>query len=195
MIRPTWNQLYITMCYLVSARSKDKNTHAGTVIVAPDNTIRSIGYNDLPRGIAFTGDIGEDGLPSRLSPINGEKYKWTEHSERNAVFNACRNGLAVTHCTLYVNWLPCTDCARAILQTGIKRVIVHKQGQEAFMDSRGEDHNMWANDHHNTTIEMFNESGIDLTWFDDVVSSPVQILFSGKLYSFNTENKNFKKET
>ena len=69
MKRPNWDQLYITMCYLVGMRSLDKHTHVGAVITDSDNVLVSTGYNSLPRGI----NIDENSI-NRLSRENNEKY-------------------------------------------------------------------------------------------------------------------------
>ena len=186
MNRPTWDQMYMTLCYLVAARSRDKSTHAGTVIVAPDMTIRSIGYNGFPRGIEYEGEIGEDGLPSRHSRINGEKYLWMEHSERNAIYNAGRNGVPLIGCTLYVNWVPCMGCARAIISAGIAEVVIHKQGQEAFLHSRGgTEDNVWADQwsHVLSALEEVRPIGIVVRWFDQPLAR-IEGYFSGKIYEF-----------
>ena len=126
--RPDWDRYFITQCYLVSARSIDQSTHAGAVIVTKDNSVVSTGYNGPPRGIEFTEDDAR-----HLAP---EKYKWMEHAERNAIYNAARHGMSIDGCRLYVNFCPCIDCSRAMVQSGISEVIVHEEGQKAFLDSR-----------------------------------------------------------
>jgi dCMP deaminase len=73
-------------------------------------------YNGLPRGVSASD-------PKRFDRASGEKFFWGEHAERNAIFNATRSGIALEGCTLYVNRFPCSDCARAIIQTGIVHVI------------------------------------------------------------------------
>ena len=185
MDRPTWDQMYMTMCYLVSMRSKDRSTHAGTVIVAPDHTIRSIGYNDFPRGIEAEGNLGEDDLPSRRSRIDGEKYKWTEHSERNAIYNAGRNGVSLIGCTLYVNWLPCVDCARSIIQAGIVKVVIHKQGQQAF-DACSSATHTWT-DSHDMVWQMMVEAGLTVQWFTKPLIETITALFNGQELVFDEE--------
>lgn len=175
--------MYMTMCYLVASRSRDLSTHAGTVIVAPDKTVRSVGYNSFPRGIDYEGEIGDDGLPSRHSRIDGEKYLWAEHSERNAFYNAGRNGVPLIGCTLYVNWLPCMDCARGMIATGIAEVVIHRQGQEAFIHSRGGKDDIWA-DSHGVVWEALEEVGIKVRWFEEPLTN-IHGFFSEKVYTFD----------
>jgi dCMP deaminase len=103
------------ICKVISKRSKDPSTKLGAVIVGPDKEIRSAGYNCFPRGV-------EDFHPERVKrPL---KYAWFEHAERNAIYNAARMGTALSGCVIYTLWIPCPDCARRIIQVGIKEVIV-----------------------------------------------------------------------
>lgn len=162
MKRPDWDQLYITMCYLVAMRSKDSHTHMGSVIVDKDNILVSTGYNSLPRGI----EIDYEG--KRLSREGGEKYFWMEHAERNAIYNAARRGIKLKDCRLYVPWAPCTDCARGIIQAGISKVVIHKNGQE-FYDKHT--NGKWI-EPTKRTISMFEEAGVELVYFETDIVVP-----------------------
>lgn len=148
--RPDWDELYMTMCYLIAMRSRDPSTHVGSVIVDSDNVLVSTGYNSLPRHIELDKNL------NRTSRDGGEKYYWIEHAERNAIYNAARRGTPLKGCKLYVPWTPCADCARAIIQTGISEVIIHKNGQD-FYDKNT--NGKWI-DTHKRTQEMFLEAGI-----------------------------------
>lgn len=112
---PSWDHYFLSICRVVSTRSKDPHTQLGCVIVGPNHEIRATGYNSFPRGI-------RDNVPERLE--RPEKYKWMEHAERNAICNAARCGTPLEGCVLYCEILPCMDCARAIVQAGIKEIIV-----------------------------------------------------------------------
>ena len=171
MLRPDWDQLYLTMCYLVGMRSRDPNTHVGSVVVDSDNVLVSTGYNSLPRSI----EAGKDDC--RLQRENGEKYYWMEHAERNAIYNAARRGTILKGCKLYVPWLPCCDCARAIIQTGISEVIVHLNGQDFYEKNTD---GKWA-ESHRRTLEMFAESGVKVRFVDCQVVVP-EIFMNGILH-------------
>jgi len=112
---PSWDQYYLSICQVVATRSKDPNTQIGCVIIGPAREIRSTGYNSFPRGI-------RDDVPERL--VRPAKYLWIEHAERNAICNAARAGTATENCTIFVEIMPCMDCARAIVQAGIREVVV-----------------------------------------------------------------------
>lgn len=78
--------------------------------------MRATGYNGLPRGVS-------DADEARFDRASGEKFFWGEHAERNAIYNAARIGVSLQGCTIYVTRFPCADCARAIIQCGIERVV------------------------------------------------------------------------
>lgn len=114
---PGWNEYFMRMVDLAKSKSKDRSTQVGAVIVGEGNTVLSMGYNGFPRGI-------DDNVESRHErPI---KYLWVEHSERNAIYAAARNGVKINGATMYVSCCgaPCADCCRAIIQSGIKKVVV-----------------------------------------------------------------------
>ena len=171
MKRPDWDQLSITMCYLVGMRSKDPHTHVGSVIVDSDNVLVSTGYNSLPRGISI------DKAESRVSRENGEKYFWIEHAERNAIYNAARRGTTLKSCKLYVPWIPCTDCARGIIQTGISEVIIHKNGQD-FYDKNT--NGRWA-ESYKRVEEMFAETSVDMRYITCDIVIP-EIFMNGIIH-------------
>ena len=132
-----WDKYYMNMCDAIALKSKDNSTNIGAIIVGPRNEVRSIGYNDFPRGVIDS--INDDryckfhgyvDATEEITIINDRrerplKYKFTEHAERNAIYNAAAEGIALKGCKIYVNkLLPCSDCARAIIQSGITAVVV-----------------------------------------------------------------------
>ena len=165
--------MYLNKCYEVADRSPDESTHSGCYIVAQDNTPISFGYNGFPRKIENTPERQERPL----------KYQYFEHAERNAIYNAGREGKSCLGAKLYVNWLPCADCARGIIQVGITDVIVHREGQKAFAMSR--DDEVWGGDH-SVATDMFKEAGVNFHWFTGFIRRGHFGMWSGKYYSFNT---------
>lgn len=111
-----WHGHFIDIANLVASKSKDRSTKVGAVIVGPDQEIRSTGYNGFPRKIS-------DSVECRHN--RPRKYLFTEHAERNAIFNAARMGTPLKECTLYMNYqpIPCADCTRAIIQSGITSIV------------------------------------------------------------------------
>ena len=115
-----WDARFLRVAREVSLWSKDPSTKVGAVIVGKNRDIVSTGYNGIPRGC-------RDDIPEwHQRPL---KYMAYEHGERNSVLNAARRGASTEGCTLYGWWdaifgPPCADCARAIIQAGIVRVIL-----------------------------------------------------------------------
>ncbi len=119
----SWDEYFMGIAVFSSLRSKDPNTQVGACIVDKDHKVVSIGYNGMPRGID----------ESQVSWEKGEgldsKYLYVCHAEFNAILNT-RNGSALDGCTLYVTLFPCNECAKAIIQTGIKEVVYSENKYE-----------------------------------------------------------------
>lgn len=111
----TKDEYYMAIANACAARSKDESTQLGAVVVGPSGKIRSTGYNSFPAGI-------RDDVQSRQK--RPAKYKWFVHAEANAVYLAAREGTALVDGTLYCRWLPCPNCAMAIIQAGIRNIVV-----------------------------------------------------------------------
>lgn len=114
-----WDRRFLDLALHIAAWSKDRSTQVGAVVVGPDREIIATGYNGLPRGL-------NDAVEERH--VRPEKYLWAEHAERNAIYNAARIGVSVKGATLYlastpVKFPPCMDCARAVIQSGIARLV------------------------------------------------------------------------
>jgi dCMP deaminase len=106
----------MALAQVAATRSKDPITKVGCVVVE-NRRVLATGYNGMPRKI-------NDDILSRYEPEN--KYAWFEHAERNAIYNAAYMGTALKGSTLYVTLAPCVDCARAIIQVGIARIVILK---------------------------------------------------------------------
>ena len=109
-----WHTYFMSLANLSALRSKDPSTGVGAVIVDSVNRIVSIGYNGMPRGC-------DDSLfPwDRDGSFLETKYAYVVHAELNAILNAPRS---VQDCSLYVSLFPCNECAKAIIQAGIKKI-------------------------------------------------------------------------
>jgi len=112
---------YLPVAQAIAQLSKD-TTKVGAVILGPNGEGGPWGYNGAPRKCSADED------ERRERP---EKYWWFEHAERNAIYSAARAGFATDGATIVVTHPPCMDCARAIVQAGIKRVIAGGQGLDA----------------------------------------------------------------
>src|SRR6266581_3511885 len=98
-----WDTRFMVLARHIALWSKDPSRRVGCVIVGPNNEVRATGFNGFPRGV-------DDTKVERYDrPI---KYLWTEHAERNAIYNAVRSGTPLDGCRMYLPWFPCMDCAR-----------------------------------------------------------------------------------
>ena len=125
-----WHAYYMEVATLVSSMSKDESMKVGAVLVTPNNTIASTGFNGFPRG------VDESECPERLA--RPEKYQWTEHAERNAVYNAALNGVKTQYSTAYCTSGVCHDCARAFIQAGVQEVYIPIKNNDPFFEKRWE---------------------------------------------------------
>src|SRR5690554_3205477 len=110
----TWDGKFIGLTNHVAQWSKDKSRKVGCVFVNEKQAVLSMGYNGFPRGV-------NDDVKERYE--RPAKYMWTEHSERNAIYNAAYEDVSLRNSTAYVTFFPCTDCARSMIQCGVKRVV------------------------------------------------------------------------
>jgi dCMP deaminase len=133
-----WNQYFFDMIEVVRSKSKDKSTKVGAIIVSPDNSIVSTGFNGFPRGVIDDESKAIPyGRPHHYKTVDVEKryerpdkYLWTEHAERNAIYAAAKRGVSLDGCKIYVDWYPCSDCCRGIIQVGIKQIIIDARNYE-----------------------------------------------------------------
>ena len=109
-----WDEYFMGVAMLAARRSKDPNTQVGACIVSPDNIIISTGYNGMPKGCS------DDEFPWEREGAE-TKYPYVVHAELNAILNA--NGRDLRGSRLYVALFPCNECAKAIIQSGVKEVV------------------------------------------------------------------------
>ena len=112
----SWDEYFMGIAKLSGFRSKDPNTQVGACIVSEDNKIHSVGYNGFPMGCS------DDDFPwEREGESLDTKYFFVAHSELNAILNY--RGLGLDGSKIYVSLFPCNECAKAIIQAGIKTII------------------------------------------------------------------------
>ena len=124
----SWDEYFMGVAKLSAMRSKDNSTQVGACIVNKQNRIVSIGYNGMPNGCC------DDGMPWERSAENplDTKYPFVCHAELNAILNSSTRDF--TGCTLYVTLFPCNECTKAVIQSGIKK-IVYADNKYANTDS------------------------------------------------------------
>lgn len=121
----SWEEYFMGIAILSAQRSKDPSTQVGACIVDANNKVVSIGYNGMPRG------VDDEQIPWGHGEGIDSKYLYVCHAEFNAILNT-RDGSALSGCRIYVTLFPCNECAKAIVQTGIKEII--------YLDDKYHDH-------------------------------------------------------
>ena len=112
----SWDEYFMGIALFSASRSKDPSTQVGACIVSNDNKILSIGYNGAP--IGYSDDVMDWG---REGEFLETKYPYVCHAELNAILNF--RGTSLENSKIYVDLFPCNECAKAIIQAGIKKVI------------------------------------------------------------------------
>ena len=136
-----WDIRYLHLAEEIASWSKDPSTQIGAIAVGAKGQVLAQGYNGFPRG------VDDD-------PLHYEdretKYKYVVHAEMNVIYNATYNGTSLDGATLYVTGLPvCSDCAKGIIQVGIRRVVMIEQDvPQKWIES-------WK-----TTVGMFEQAKI-----------------------------------
>ena len=111
----SWDQYFMGMAHLSAMRSKDPNTRVGACIVNPQKRVVGLGYNGFHYGCE------DDEFPwERDGEFLDTKYPYVVHAELNAILNSIQD---LHGCTLYVSLFPCNECAKAIIQSGIKKIV------------------------------------------------------------------------
>ena len=136
----TWSEYFLEMAHLVASKSKDPSTKVGCVVITEDKVVAATGYNGLPRGV-------ED-RPERME--RPAKYLWTNHAEENAVAQAARVGAKLKGGTAYVTHMPCSRCARTLIQAGIIKVVIDGGSTSMPMEE------------FDVAMKMFREAGVEL---------------------------------
>lgn len=115
----TWDEYFMGVAKLAAMRSKDPSTQVGACIVSGDNKILSMGYNGFPRGCSD--DVFPWGKELQEEDPYNSKYLYSTHSELNAILNY--RGGSLEGSKLYVTLFPCNECAKAIIQAGIRTIV------------------------------------------------------------------------
>lgn len=141
--RPDWDTYFMEIATLVGKRSTCTRRQVGAIVVM-DRRILTTGYNGAPSGIAHCREVGC--LREALNVPSGERHELCRgiHAEQNAIIQAARHGVSIKGSTLYCTNLPCSICAKMIINAGIKNIFF----AEGYADQMSEG--------------MLAEAGVDL---------------------------------
>lgn len=162
----TWHEFFMTMVYIMAMKSKDESTKIGAIIVDGDEIIAT-GFNGIPRKI-------NDAVERLERP---EKYFWIEHAERNAIYNAAKKGFSVKDTTIYTNGIPCCECARAIVQSGIKRVVYDSEWEDYPYNKESN----WS-DSLDKSKKILKEGGVTLNYFNGKIIRSITKIKNGIIF-------------
>ena len=144
-----WDEMFMGLALLSQGRSKDPSTQTGACIVDNDYRIISVGYNGATRGMNDD-DLPWDSKGEETGDLWHIKNTWVVHAERNAILNS--HGADLNGSTLYVTFFPCNECAKSIIQSGIKKVVYLRMYSYA--------------DIVNITKKMFDAAGVEYIPFN-----------------------------
>jgi len=135
-----WDEILMEVAKTFAKKSKDRSTKVGAAIVDANKNVRALAYNGLPRNVTHASE-------RRLRPL---KYLYTSHAEENAICSCARIGIPTEGCSLYVtSMIPCSNCARLIIQAGIIEVVVETmKTPKRWRESA------------DAALKMFNEAGV-----------------------------------
>ena len=151
----SWDQYFMGIALLSAQRSKDPNTQVGACIVDRRRRIVGIGYAGFPSGCS------DDDLPWAREGVPLEtKYPYVCHAELNAILN--RNSADLVGCTVYTTLFPCNECAKAIVQAGLKEVV--------FLSDKYRD-----TDSDQAATTMFRMAGVQTRRFTDHIRVSLDI--------------------
>jgi len=145
-------------------KSKDNSTQNAALLTKAGVGIISIECNNIPYKVNQSSDRWE----------RPNKYYYVEHAERNVIYKTIKMGFSTQDLTMYCPWYSCPDCARAIIQCGIKRVIGHKEYFDRAPDRWKESCAIG--------IEMMQEAGIDCMVWSGTVGGRIEVLVDGETF-------------
>lgn len=159
-------ELFLSQAYKLAKTSKDPSNQNGALIIDPfTNKILGIGSNNFPQGVQFTDDR------ALQRPL---KYQYFEHAERWAIYDAAKHGKCLTGASMYSPWAACCDCARGIILSGIKELLVHKERMDLTPDRWSEDVKR--------ALTILDEGGVVVRYFQGSVQAP-SIIVNGEKWS------------
>ena len=152
---------YLANAYAIAGQSRDQSNQNGSVLInaAGENTPIATGVNNFPPGVKFT---------EARSESRPEKYRYFGHAERNAIYQAARSGKAVYGSTMYCPWAACCPCARALICSGTKHLVMHHERMQMTPER-------WLEDV-NEALSMLEEAGVQLHYFDGPIKAPCVIV-------------------
>lgn len=148
----SWDETFMSIAHVVKKRSKDPSTQVGACIVSSDKRILTLGYNGAPNG------FDDNEFPwGKTGDELSTKYPYVVHAERNAILNFRGSLREFNEATIYITLYPCNECAKEIIQTGIKEVVYFKMPDRVKPSIEA-------------SSLMFEKTGVKVRQFDEISS-------------------------
>lgn len=164
----SWDSYFMAMAHLAAFRSKDPNTQVGACIVNAQNRVVGMGYNGFPRGCP-----DEEYSWKREGEYLDTKYPYVVHAELNAILNSI---MIPAGCRIYVSLFPCNECAKAIIQSGIREVIYESDKYDGTPDNIA-------------SKRMFASAGVKLRRLPDIVKIQVDVIHEDHDHDRHNEDR------
>lgn len=155
----------LRLAYMEALESRDPSTQNGALLVDDFGNVLVGEYNRFPKNVAET--------PERWD--RAVKLRWIEHAERNVCFAAARKGINAKNLIMVCPWAACMDCARAIIQCGIKALVTHKQAYDRTPEC-------WKADV-DEALGMLKEAGVRIIVFDGEIGGVEDVRHSGQVWN------------
>lgn len=157
---------YLRNAYCLARQSKDPSNQNGATVISNTGEVIATGNNNFPVGVEFTKERSE---------VRPNKYRYFEHAERAALYQAARTGRRTFGSTMYVPWAACCDCARGIINAGVSTVVMH----DARMQMTPE---RWQSSV-NEALEMLVEGRVTLQYYEGPIEGAPEVYVNGQQWN------------
>lgn len=158
-------RILLRWAYKEAQKSLDPSTQNGGLLVDQDGRVLAADHNHFPHGVKGTAERWDRSV----------KLRWIEHAERNTCYAAGRSGLKTKGLIMVCPWAACMDCARAIIQCGIKALVVHKQAMDRTPER-------WKADV-DEALGMLREAGVEIVYYDGEIGGVGEVRHSGQVWN------------
>lgn len=157
---------YLKNAYSISLQSRDTSNQNGSVLVSSQGEIIGTGVNNFAIGVKFTRERAE---------TRPDKYRYFDHAERWSIYQAARAGNKVFGSTLYCPWAACCGCAIAIINSGVRTLVMHHERMQMTPER-------WQDDI-NEALSMLEEADVTLLYYKGPIENCSPVLVNGELWN------------
>lgn len=156
---------YLRNAYCIATQSRDNSNQNGSVLVSAERKLISTGVNNFAIGVEFT---------EERATTRPKKYRYFDHSERNAIYSAARQGAKVFGSTMYCPWAACCPCAIGIINSGIAMLVMHRERMQMTPPR-------WKDDV-NEALSMMKEAGLTLLYYEGSIEGAPPLIVNGETW-------------